>query len=113
MFDSRYFHGESHFEGDKTQKYLVFRPVYECLTIADANKDTEQKSKGLSDKCIKPLPSSDNSLNPGITFIDNSKVRVEFDQSCLKQDKVTITHKQVLNIYIVYEINFEVIYPGF
>ena len=93
MFDSSYFHGESHFEGDKAQKYLVFRPVYECLTIADANNDTEQKSKGLSDKCIKPLPTSDN--------------------ICLKQDKVTITHKQVLNIYIVYEINFEVIYPGF
>ena len=30
--------------------------------------------------------------------------RVQFDGSCLKQDKVTFNHGKVVNIYIVYEI---------
>ena len=31
--------------------------------------------------------------------------KVEFDGSCLKQDKVTFNHEKVVNIYIAYEIN--------
>ena len=31
---------------------------------------------------------------------------IEFDGNCLKQEKLTFTHKEVVNIYIVYEINF-------
>ena len=34
-----------------------------------------------------------------------SKTRVEFNGSCLKQDKITFNHGNVVNIYIVYEIN--------
>ena len=30
-FDSSYFHGKSHFEGDGTQTYLVFQPVHSVL----------------------------------------------------------------------------------
>ena len=30
---------------------------------------------------------------------------LKFDGSCLKQEKVTLSHKWVVNIYIVYEIN--------
>ena len=33
-----------------------------------------------------------------------SKVRVKFIGSCLKQPKLSITHKNVVNIYIVYEL---------
>ena len=32
-------------------------------------------------------------------------MRIKLDESCLKQDKLTFTHKQMVNIYIVYEIN--------
>ena len=32
-------------------------------------------------------------------------MRVEFDGSCLKQDKVAYNHGKVVNIYIVYEIS--------
>ena len=35
---------------------------------------------------------------------NNTKIRVKFDGSCLKQE-ITFTHKKVLNIYIVCEIN--------
>ena len=47
----------------------------------------------------------DNSLNPGIYHINNTKIWVKFDGSCLKHKKVTFTQKQVANIYIAYEIN--------
>ena len=35
----------------------------------------------------------------------NTKLRVNFDGSCLKQDKVSFTQYQVVNIYTVCEIN--------
>ena len=30
---------------------------------------------------------------------------VKLDRSCLKQDKITFTHRKAVNIYIAYEIN--------
>ena len=40
---------------------------------------------------------------PALDYYDTSKIRVKFTGSCLKQDKSTINHKNVVNIYIVYE----------
>ena len=34
-----------------------------------------------------------------------TETRVEFNGSCLKQDKVTYNHGTIVNIYIVYEIS--------
>ena len=53
------------------------------------------KPKGLSDESIKPPSSSGNSLNPGIDYVDKSKIKmqVKFDGYCLKQEKVASTHK--------------------
>ena len=34
-----------------------------------------------------------------------AKIRVKFNGSCLKQDKITYAYKTILNIYIVYEIS--------
>ena len=33
------------------------------------------------------------------------KTKVKFNGSCLKQDKITITHGKLMSIYIVYGIN--------
>ena len=65
------------------------------------------KSKELSDEGIKSPSTSGNSLNPRTDCFDNSRLRVKFDGNCLKQNKnkVTLTHKQVVNTYIVYETN--------
>ena len=38
-------------------------------------------------KGIKPPSASDNSLNSRINYIDNAKMQVTFDGSCLKQKK--------------------------
>ena len=35
----------------------------------------------------------------------DSKIRVKFNGSCLKPDKITYAHKTIVNIYIVYEIS--------
>ena len=57
------------------------------------NGDTETvlawKFKGLSDKCIKPRTTSNNTLAPKLKWIQNSKISVDFKRICLKQDKVT------------------------
>ena len=62
------------------------------------------KSKGLSDKTIKPCSTSNNNFVPALNNI-NIKTRVKSDKICLMQDKVTFTQKKRVNIHIVYEIN--------
>ena len=61
------------------------------------------KSKGLSSETITLPTTSDNSLTPRLGY-DGTKTRVKFSGSCLKQPKPSITHKNVVNIYIVYEL---------
>ena len=34
-----------------------------------------------------------------------TKTRAEFEESCLKQDKITLNHWKIVKIYIVYEIS--------
>ena len=45
-----------------------------------------------------------NSLNPLLNYV-GTKIRIEFNGSCLKQDKISFNHGKVVNIYIFYEIN--------
>ena len=52
----------------------------------------------MSDEIIKPLTTSDNSLASALSYIAN-KTRVDFNGSCLRQNKFA------LNIYIIYEIS--------
>ena len=60
------------------------------------------QSKGLSNKNIDP-PTTNLSLS--IDYVGN-KIRVKFTRSCLKQSsKISYTHKTIVNIYIVYELN--------
>ena len=79
--------------------------MYICFKKID-NTDhiSAWKSKGLSDESIKPPSTSDNSLAPSLSYIGTRK-RVKFVGSCLKQDKITVTHGKTVNLYIVYEIN--------
>ena len=47
----------------------------------------EWKSKGLSDEIIKPRSTSAGIRNPLLNYV-GSRIRVEFKESCLKQDKI-------------------------
>ena len=62
------------------------------------------KSKGLSSESHTPRTTSDNNLTPVLNYYDGPKIKVSFDRSCLKQDKVTFNHGKIVNIYIVYKI---------
>ena len=61
------------------------------------------QSKGISNESIKLPTTSNNSLNRRLSYND-TKIKVQFTGSCLKQLKFMFTHKKVVNIYIVYEI---------
>ena len=50
------------------------------------------------------LLQSNNSITPKLSYY-GSKLRVKFNGSCLKQDKITYTHGAIANIFIVYGIS--------
>ena len=87
-----------------SQAYLIFQPVYRYFkTVTNTDYISSWKSKGLSAECIKPPITSDNSLTPELSYYDYN-IKIKFTGSCLKQSKITYTHKKVVNIYIVYEL---------
>ena len=58
----------------------------------------------MSDESIKPPEASNNSLAVALNHVE-TKLQVKFEGNFLKQDKVTFTYKQVLNIYVTYKVN--------
>ena len=58
----------------------------------------------MSDENITAPNSGDYSLNPQLSYL-RTKTRAKLKGSCLKQDKITYTHRKRVNIYIVYEIS--------
>ena len=98
-FDSSYFIGKSYFEEDGVQNYLVFQPINEYFkSITNNNYILSWISKGLSNESIKPPPAPNNFLTPSLNYLC-TKTRVKFSGSCLKQDKVTYNHGNIVNIY--------------
>ena len=97
-FDSSYFIGKSHFQEDGTQNYLVFQSLNKHFkVIANTDYVSSWKSRGLSAKTIKPPTTSDNSLNPALSY-SGTTTRVKFTGSCLKQPKIPYTYGKVVNI---------------
>ena len=101
-FDSSYFIGKSQIDEDVTQNYLVFQPLNKYFKL-----NTNElcillwQSKGLFTETIDPPTTS---LSLLINYVGN-KIRVKFNRSCLQQsNKLTYTHKTIVNIYIVYEL---------
>ena len=107
-FHSSYFKGKSHFEEEGTQNYLVFQPMYKYFKkiagVGSGNYIYFLKSKGLSDERLDANTASNYSITPELRFY-GTKIRVEFNVSCLKQDKVTYSHGTIVDIYMVYEIS--------
>ena len=104
IFDSSYFRGKSHFEEDVTQNYLVFQPInryFKVITTTDYV--SSWKSKQLSAETIMPPATSDNSHTPVLSYYD-TKTKVKFTWTCLRQLKVSYTHSAIVNIYIVCEL---------
>ena len=55
----------------------------------------------MSDKIINSIRTSDYRITPKLSYY-GTRIRVEFNGSCLKQDKITYTHWKIEDIYIVY-----------
>ena len=106
-FDSSYFIGKSHFEEDGTESYLVFQVMYRYFKVFSITQYleyvSEWKSKGLSNESIKAISTSDNSLNPTLSYYD-TKIRGKVTGGCLKQPKISYTHRKVVNTFIVFEL---------
>ena len=62
------------------------------------------KSKGLSDERFHSITASNYRITPELSFY-GTKTRVDFNGSCLNQDKVTDNYGKIVYIYIVYEIS--------
>ena len=84
--------------------HKVFHSVHRYLKNANSNHICACKPTRMSGESIKLSVASNNSLIPALSYI-NINIEAKFDGSCLKQDKGTFTHKKVVNIYIVFQIN--------
>ena len=56
----------------------------------------------MSDERINSIKMPNHSTTPNLDYY-GTKTQVEFNGSCLKQDKVTFNHGEVVNIYTVCE----------
>ena len=82
----------------------MFQPVHRLFKfISNTNFISDWISKGLSSESIKPPKTPNNSLAPAINNY-GTKTRVTFTGSCLQQSKISYTYRQIVNIYVVYEL---------
>ena len=106
--DLSYCRGKQYFdEGSGKQNYLVFLPInkyFKLNSVAGAaDYVLSWQSKGLSNESIKTPITTNNSLTAELNYY-GTKTKMKFTGSCLKQSSHILTHKKVVNIYIVYEL---------
>ena len=66
-FDLSYFTGKSYFDEDGAQNYLVFHSILKYFTLNN-NFIIKWKSKGLSNKNLEVVSTSNNTLAPSISY---------------------------------------------
>ena len=69
------------------------------------NKISEWKSQGLSNEKIKPPVTADKSLSPKLARINESRIILRFTGNCLRQEFATFTPKNVVNLFLVPELD--------
>ena len=57
----------------------------------------------MFDERINSITTSNYIITPSLDYL-GAKIRVKFNGSCLKQDKIAYNHGKIVNIHIVYEI---------
>ena len=103
-----YYRGKLYFDEESgKQNYLVFLPMGKYFklnsVVSVVDRVLSWQSKGISNKSIKRPTTSNNTLIPELNCY-GTKTRVKFIRSCLRQSKISYTHRKVVNIYIVYEL---------
>ena len=85
----------------------VFQPLFKYLEEAHVGNITHilsWKSRGLHDTKIKAIVTTNYLLNPRINIYDMDKIRIKFNGSFFNRFPPTMPYRNVVNIYIVYEI---------
>ena len=105
LFDSSYYNDKSYFEEGGKPNYLIFQPLSKYFKLIDNTKYISSwESKGLYNEAITLYATADHSLTPLIDHY-NSKIRLKFNKSCLKQpNKLIYSYGRKVNVYIVYEL---------
>ena len=101
------FIGQSYFNNDGAQFYLIFQPIYKIITRCSSLKDTisEWESKGLSNEKCKSPDTANKFLCPKL-FWNKFRLRLRFKGSCLKQEETSpFIPDNVLNLFIVCELD--------
>ena len=105
--DLSYCHGKNHFDEDGSLNYYVFQLLFKYLEVAHVGNITyilSWKSRGLHDTKIKAIVTTNYLLNPRINIYDMGKIKMKFNGSFLNRFPTTMPHRNIVNIYIVYEI---------
>ena len=102
------YRGKQYFdEGSGKKNYLVFLPINKYFKLNSVAGTADYvllwQSKGLSNESVKPPTTTNSSLTPELNYY-GTKTKIKFTGSCLKQSSHILTHKKVVNIYIVYEL---------
>ena len=105
MFDLSYFIGKSYCDNDALKNYLVFLLLFRTFRMSTGDTETiiACKIKGLSNETIKIPTTLSNSLAPKVKLILWSKIAVEYKGSCFKQNKASLSHRNMVNLFIIYE----------
>ena len=81
-FDLGYFIGNSHFDEDGAQNYLVFQQILEYFRL-NSNWITKWKLKRLSNESLEVVSTSENTLTPSFNYYGD-RVRLRFTGSVLQ-----------------------------
>ena len=86
---------------------MIFQPIYKTFVTFSGFSGTisEWESNGLSNEKFTPPFTSNESLSPKLVWINNSRIKLGFKGSCLKQDKAAFPPNSVVKLYTVYELN--------
>ena len=91
------FYWPSYFNNDGLQNYLKFQPTYKTITTF-SGIISEWESKGLSNEKFTPSFRSNKSISPKLIWMNNFRLRLEFEGRCLNEDKARFTLNYVVNL---------------
>ena len=70
-----------------------------CNFFYPPNTIAESESKGFSNKKVNPPLTANHSVSPKLVRINNSRIRIGFKGTFLKQGKVIFTPSNVVNLF--------------
>ena len=106
-YDLSNFVGQCYYKNDESQNYLMFQPIYKTITTFSGLTSiiSEWESKGLSNAKFNSLYTINKILSPKKAWMNNSRMRLGFQGSYLKQDdKASFSPDNVVTTYCLWII---------